>query len=318
LSSNLLKYGYVSQQTDMRVIDTNELAARRIEELAEKMRQPENEGFLEDGETDPADFVSGLAAETAEELLAESEDGEGTGDGEADDGEKPRRSNVIKAKKPSANDAAARKILEDAQADADRLIAQARAQAESDAMQLRSQMQAALVKEHDEAIRDAREQGYREGMEKAQAEVDRLRNELTQKEQSLEQEYQDILNEIEPQLIDTITGIYEHVFHVELRSYREVLVYLISTTMRKIEGNRNFLVHVSKEDYPFVSMQKKQIAASAAAPNSSVEIVEDLGLKKNECQIETDNGVFDCGLGTQLTELRHRLKLLSYDKSVDG
>lgn len=275
-SGNLLKFGYVNQNSDKRVIDTNELASRRIEELAEKMRRPENDGFLEDGETDPEEFDSGEAAETI------------------------------------------RTLLEDAQADADRLIAQARAQAESDAQQLRSQMHEALVKEHDDAIREAREQGYREGMEKAEAEAAKLREELTQKEQSLETEYQGILDEIEPRLIDTITGIYEHVFHVELRSYREVLIYLISTTMRKIEGNRNFLVHVSKEDYPFVSMQKKQIAASAAAPNSSVEIVEDLTLGKNECQIETEGGVFDCGLGTQLTELRQRLKLLSYDKSADG
>lgn len=275
-SGNLLKFGYVNQNSDKRVIDTNELASRRIEELAEKMRRPENDGFLEDGETDPEEFDSGEAAETI------------------------------------------RTLLEDAQADADQLIAQARAQAESDAQQLRSQMHEALVKEHDDAIREAREQGYREGMEKAEAEAAKLREELTQKEQSLETEYQGILDEIEPRLIDTITGIYEHVFHVELRSYREVLIYLISTTMRKIEGNRNFLVHVSKEDYPFVSMQKKQIAASAAAPNSSVEIVEDMTLGKNECQIETEGGVFDCGLGTQLTELRQRLKLLSYDKSADG
>ena len=79
------------------------------------------------------------------------------------------------------------------------------------------------------------------------------------------------MDELEPQFVDTITGIYEHIFDVDLHSYREVLCYLISATMRKTEDNRSFLVHVSKEDYPYVSMQKKQIMAGATAPNSTVE-----------------------------------------------
>ena len=46
----------------------------------------------------------------------------------------------------------------------------------------------------------------------------------------------------------------------------------------------------------------------------AVEVVEDATLGKNDCLIETENGIFDCGLGTQLAELRQKLKLLSYEK----
>lgn len=74
------------------------------------------------------------------------------------------------------------------------------------------------------------------------------------------------------------------------------------------------MLHVSKEDYPYVSMQKKQIMAGAVSANSFVEVVEDITLSQNECLIETDNGVFDCGLGTQLSELKQKLRLLSYEK----
>lgn len=123
-----------------------------------------------------------------------------------------------------------------------------------------------------------------------------------------------MVDELEPQFVDTITGIYEHIFHVELGEYREILAHLITTTMRKAESNKVFLIHVSKEDYPYVSMQKKQIATGATAPNSTVEIVEDITISPNECLIETEGGIFDCGLGTQLSELRQKLKLLSYEK----
>jgi flagellar assembly protein FliH len=83
--------------------------------------------------------------------------------------------------------------------------------------------------------------------------------------------------------------------------------------MRNIEG-RSLLVHVSKEDYPYISMQKKQLVSESVSSSTEVDIVEDASLSKNECFIETEAGIFDCGLGTQLSELSQKLKLLSYEK----
>ena len=40
---------------------------------------------------------------------------------------------------------------------------------------------------------------------------------------------------------------------------------------------------------------------------------EDVTLKKNQCLIETDGGIFDCSLGVELKELKKQLLLLSYD-----
>lgn len=284
LSSNLLKRGFTQLvEEDARVINTNDLVAKRIRELAAKMQQDEGTGF-----------ISGLAADKVEALVTE------TGDGE----ENPQTSgNVIKAgedlqKLKEEAEAEAQKIIEDAKAKAESILADARAQAEAQKA-------------------DALEQARRQGQQEAKAEAERAEAqraaEYQKKAAGLDAEYQKRMDELEPQFVDTITGIYEHIFDVDLHSYREVLCYLISATMRKTEDNRSFLVHVSKEDYPYVSMQKKQIMAGATAPNSTVEIVEDMTLGKGECMIETESGIFDCGLGTQLSELRQKLKLLSYE-----
>ena len=259
-------------EEDARVINTNDLVAKRIRELAAKMQQDEGTGF-----------ISGLAADKVEALVTD------TGDGE----ENPQTSgNVIKAGEDL------QKFIEDAKAKAESILADARAQAEAQKA-------------------DALEQARRQGQQEAKAEAERAEAqraaEYQKKAAGLDAEYQKRMDELEPQFVDTITGIYEHIFDVDLHSYREVLCYLISATMRKTEDNRSFLVHVSKEDYPYVSMQKKQIMAGATAPNSTVEIVEDMTLGKGECMIETESGIFDCGLGTQLSELRQKLKLLSYE-----
>ena len=263
LSSNLLKKGFTKlSEDDARVIDTNELVAKRIRELSAKMQKESNTGF-----------VSGLAADKVETLVTDPEE---------EKTDFAPSGNVIKAGEDL------QKLKEDAEAEAQKIVEDARAQAESILQDARSQAEA----ERTDILREA---------------------EYQKKAAGLEAEYQKRLDELEPEFVDTITGIYEHIFHVDLHSYREVLCYLISTTMRKSEDNRSFLIHVSKEDYPYVSMQKKQISAGAVAPNATVEIVKDITLGKGECLIETEGGIFDCGLGTQLSELRQKLKLLSYE-----
>lgn len=294
MSSNLLKRGYTNvNQDEKRVIDTNELVERRIRELSVQMQRPENAGFVSGLEA-PAVDVEALLTDDAEESASQG--------------------NVIKAKDESekilqAKDEASR-LLAEARKDADALVEQAR----QHVTQLEKDARVRMEQERMQLLEQARQQGMQEGMEQAAREAESARQELEASKKQMEEEYDRLVEELEPKFVDTITGIYEHIFHVELRSYREVLSYLISNTMRKIEGNRTFLIHVSKEDYPYISMQKKQIAAGATAPNSSVEVVEDITLSKNECLIETDGGIFDCGLGTQLTELRQKLKLLSYEK----
>ena len=127
-------------------------------------------------------------------------------------------------------------------------------------------------------------------------------------------EYQQRVAELEPQFIDMLTGIYEHLFKVEIGGHRNVIIHLISSAMNQVDGAKDYLVHVSKEDFAYVSMQKKEILDNVTAGNATIEIIEDISLHKNECLIETDGGIFDCGLGTQLSELTRKLKLLSYEK----
>ncbi len=286
MSSNLYKrnsfYG-MQAEPEKRIIDTNEIAAKRLEALAEIMKCSADKGNSQG-------FVQGIDAQEVSLLLSD--------DGEAE-------SNVIKASAPE--DASA--VISNARDEAAELVNAAKIQA--DTIVKEALEQAENSKKN--VLEEARMNGYREGINRANKEVEQLKAELAEKEKALEAQYQAQLDSMEADLVEAITGIYEHIFHVELSSQRELLVHLIAATMRKSDSSRSFIVHVSKEDYPFVSMQKKQLQAGVAGVNSSVEIIEDMTLSKSECLIEADGGIFDCGLGTQLEELGKKLRLLSYN-----
>ena len=274
MSSNLLKHFSIESSTEegKRLIDSNGLVRRRLEKLGITPREGGVEGF-----------VSGLMPV---EVMDAPEDG----------------GNLIKAQDE------AKEILAQARAEADSMLAGARAEAE----RIRSEAKAQAEAEKVQAINQARQQGYNEGLVKAQAHEGAMEQEYLERARTLEEAYQQQVDILEPKFVDTITAVYEHVFHVELSSFRDILTYLITTVMHNLEGSRSFVIHVSKDDYAYVSMQKKQMLSGVVSENMSVDIVEDLTLGRNDCMIETENGIFDCGLGTQLSELKKRLMLLAW------
>lgn len=279
MSKGLVKQIFMTvQDEEKRVISADELIRRRQEDQERWQREADADGF-----------VSGLPAEELE-FAAGGEDGPG--------------GNVIKVQET------AEQVMENARAAAEATLASA----QTEAARILEEARAQALAEREGVLAEARQQGYSEGYDRAQAEADAIRREYRQKEEELDQYYQQQIDELEPQMVDAIAAIYEHIFHVELSSYREILGHLISDTLRKMEGGHDFMVHVSKEDYPYISMQKKQILTGVVSANCSVEVVEDLTLQKNQCLVETDSGIYDCGLDTQLEALRQKLTLLSWQR----
>ena len=276
MSSNLVKQFFMTLPEDKEklVIDNNDRIRRRLEELSR------GEGNPEGG------FVSGLAIA---DVIETPEDATG---------------NVIKDQDE------AKELLEQSRAEAEELRVQAQAEAERILEEARAQAQA----EKQQVLEQAKQQGYMEGMSRAQAHEGAMEQEYQEKARLLEEEYEQQIEMLEPNLVEAITGIYEHIFHVELSSYREILMGLISDVLHKLDGSRSFIIHVSKDDYAYVNMQKKQMLTGAVSESVSVDVVEDATVGRNECMIETENGIFDCGLGTQLSELKKRLRLLAWSR----
>lgn len=300
--NGVLKSGWVIvNPNDTKIIDSNALAEQKLKEMSAKLAQEygEEPEFMEG-------FMSGLNAVKVSELIKD-EDVNIIGGSDSKDISEPDFA------EPPAMSKQAEDLIAEAQSQIELMkkealleIEQAKEQAYEDAKA--DGYKAGLEQGRSEGF----EQGHKEGLASVESERERIYSETSQKIAMVESEYQKKLDELEPRFIDTLTRIYEHIFHVSLKNSRELIVYLIQNTMRNIEGSGSYLVHVSKEDYPFASMQKRELIKNTNISVDDVEIIEDSTLGKNECMIETGNGVFDCSLGTQLEALNEQLRLLSY------
>ena len=285
LSKNLIKANqFVLKEKEPILVDTNELVAQKIESHIPVFEEFKPEGFqfgLNAPEVDPLfvdmDYVP-EEGETPMELVAQEA--------------------VYTGPSP------------------EELIAQA--QAEIEEMRIEAEKNISFLKKRSQE--EGKQQGYEEGMQIAMQELDVAKQELEVAKQELEAkakamelEYQKLIDQLEPQFIKTITGIYEEVFKVELAGYKNILRHAITNTIRKVEGSKDFLVHVSRVDYEKM-VEQKELLLNSISKQITVEFVEDATLKENECMIETNSGIFDCSIGVQLEELTKKLRLLSFEE----
>lgn len=291
MSSNLLKQYSVSVDFEKtRVIDTNELAQKKIAELNRKMRESVKDRGLDEFE---AEFTEGIEAYRVAELLDDS--------GEYGEPE----SGVFKAapvyEGPSEEEI--QKMVEERLQEANRQAEEIVNMAQREAQNIRNQA-------HSEGMR----QGYDEGAMKAQAEFQAMEAELEKKAGLLERDYEAKVGQLEPMFVDVITDVYEQIFRTELKNYHEILVYLVESIMKKSDEDSQFMIHVSPKDYEKVLAKKAELLSAVSRDNIRVEIIEDVTVPDRQCIIETENGVFDCGIDTQLSELKRRFKLLAYQR----
>lgn len=318
LFKSLYKSGLVVIDSgDARIIDNNALVEQKIEQAMQEMPyEPQEDAYEE--EEDPA--IAALfdtdeeGGEAGTESSAADESG---GSFHADDDTLPG-GNISGDAPHTAQDSvqSGRKAARGSKAEHDALLAEIE-QARHELSDIQAQTDALLKDANDQAeeirkkaYEEAKAQGYQDGESAAQAEFAQAKKDLEEERKRLLASIEKEEQEIEPRVVEALTGVYEHIFHVDLSRYGSLIVTLLSNTLHGIEGTKSFLVHVSKEDYEAVMNSKSLLQGEAGG--GSLEIVEDMTLAQASCLIETENGVYDCSLDTQLSELSRKLKLLSY------
>ena len=275
--SNLLKRGttFISEE---RIIDYNELIKLKLKNIVSDKENHSN--VDEDG------FVNGLKADVVEQLLTGSED-----ENEAVDSQNPD--------------------------DVKNQLAAAIEEANEQARSIKDEANEVLAQAHMEAgkiIEDAKRTGYEQGAynarEEYESKAEALEREYEQKKAQLEKEYNDLKAAIEPELVETITEVFRKITYTVAEDNKEIIIGLINGVMKNSDISNEFVIRVSPDDYRFLVNNQGKIYC-AVSKEVNMDIVEDAAMKKNQCIIESDTGVYDCSLDIELNNLIRDIKLLS-------
>lgn len=290
--SNLLKGYWVNVDNDeKRTVDSNELVAVRVRE--EEERRARLQAIADEG-YEVSDFTEGLDAENLDALLE-------------DDSE----SHVIKAEDSAVSSARSEldevnSMLEAAKIEFENIkqeTSEYLEQANSEAERIKA-----------DAYEEGKSQGYQDGYQQGMAAVDSMKAELDMRSARMEEEYQNRIYEMEPGFVDALTDIYEHIFKVDLESYRNIVSQLLIDTIIETGENKNVIVHISRNDFSEITTKKTEILEETGMMENNLDFVMDATLSDSQCIIETENGVYDCSLETELKELKRKLMILAYHR----
>lgn len=328
--SKILKSPFVNEDSDDKlVIDSNAIAEEKIQSFLKKEAREREEkrrtllsDYLSKLETDsegntvfPKDEDGNIiipADDDGNPLFSLDEDGNpilpDENNPEASDG----FSEGIASDADEVSEEDFSHISEDAHAEAERIISDANAEAE----QIISDAKAEGERIKSEMAAEGQREGYDEGVNRAESEYSEKNNALDEEKAALEKDYAENRKSLEADTVNMVCDIVSKFFKIEFGDKKELLNHIIDNALLHIEDSLNFSIHVSREQFAGVNARRAELQ-KITGESANVDVVADPLLKEGECLIETDSGVYDCSLDTEMDSLMRDLKALSIQEADD-
>ncbi len=205
---------------------------------------------------------------------------------------------------------AARAAVAAAREEAAAIIAAARQEAEA--------IKKAALEEQERVLAEGRaageEQGYREGLARAEKEGEAIRREAAaireEARRVLEearQAYQETITAAEGEILDLALTIATRVIGQEVELRPEVALDMARQAIRQVAGGQHYIIYASPEAAAIIRQHREELLAEAA-PEARLQVVADPGFKNGGCRVETENGFIDASVDTQLEEVKKILR----------
>lgn len=295
LSSNNVIYGFQvapnlpdeEGESEQLVIDSNELA----KQLILKQEREYKAKLLEE--------------ERERRLAAMREAGEEIPDGMDADEFLGLADTIMQKEEPDVS-AQVEELLEDARNQAQAIIDDANAQAQEilNAAQLNADAMKNLARQ------DGEKEGYNEGTQRAALELQDAQQQMQSEVERVQNEYMERELHMEREIVEMCLPVFEHVFAAELSGRKDVIYHLLDHCIMKIERTGQMQIKVSDANAEYIKSKKEEIQGKVGA-EVGLDIIADPLLNDDQCIIETDGGIFDCSIDTELDNLIREIRALN-------
>lgn len=282
--SNILYRVQMAPQEEQKtcVIDSNELVGEKIEERRRKEKKRQMQAL------DSEEAFVAMDGETLDE------------DTEHHGQQMPEEADEAKEAESEID------YVAQAKEEADAILSVARQQA--DAILAEAGEQADAMRSHAEA--EGQKEGYEQGLQEAAARQRELESRMQEEKEQLQADYDQKQKNMEHELVDVVCDVVEKVFLVQFGDKKEIIRHAVDQALANIEGSKAFMIRVGEVNLEFLRAHKEELQEKVGQ-DMTLDIVLDPLLDETQCMIETDGGLFDCGMDTQMRNLIKDIKSLS-------
>lgn len=160
------------------------------------------------------------------------------------------------------------------------------------------------------ARQDGEKEGYNDGLQQAASEMAAKQAELDDYVQNMQEMFSQKEMTLSRDVVNLCCDVFERVFSAELSGRKDVLFHLIDNCLMNIEPSHQMQIKVNDDNVAFLREKKPEILERVGS-EVTLDIIADPLLSESGCIIETDGGLFDCGIDTELSELIRNIKALA-------
>jgi flagellar assembly protein FliH len=176
-------------------------------------------------------------------------------------------------------------------------------EAELEAERILSEANEKAKKLKSETEQEAKEEGYRHGEALAQQHYSELITEAKNYRDQCKNEYIDMLNSLEQDIVSLVVNIAAKVLGDEIRKNQESILGIVRETISACSNHEHILLKVSAEDFDYVEDNRETLLSTVGDLND-LEIRKDGTLEKGSCIIETDYGSVDGSCDTIVENIK--------------
>lgn len=152
--------------------------------------------------------------------------------------------------------------------------------------------------------KSAFEEGYRLGLEKASADLEKFRTELNH----FMNAKKDVFEYIAPDILEISVDIAKTIIKKELESDPQVLINTIVDVLRTVSKNEpKIVIRVRPQSVQFIKDTIPNITYQYGI-DSKINIVSDPSIEEGGCVLQTNNGIVDASIDTQIEIIKKALQ----------
>ncbi|WP_294551556.1 FliH/SctL family protein [uncultured Pseudoflavonifractor sp.] len=206
----------------------------------------------------------------------------------------------------------AAEMLSYAKIQADAITAQAKRQGEALVEEYRQKALQEVQQIEENARREGFNQGYADGLVKAQAESRgqleaELEKQAVQVKEFLQQATEAreaLLSQVQDELCDLSIAVAEKVIHVSLKSSREVILRMVQMATERLKRREWVRIYIGGCDSRELAQITPELTASLAGLSDHIKLIPMADDESGTCIIEMPDEIIDASASTQLDNLK--------------
>ena len=199
----------------------------------------------------------------------------------------------------------AQNLREEAEQEAALIIDGARRNADDVNAEIEKQAEQVRKAAYEEGLSSGREEGYSDGA----AEVERLTERLHLILSKAIEKRAEIIQESETQLVNLVLLIAKKVIKVISDNQKSVVINNVIQALRKLKTRTDVIIRVNTADLKLTSQHVKDFLRLVENAKN-ITVMEDTAVDTGGCIIETDFGLIDARISSQLSEIEEKILTL--------